>query len=738
MAAKWNRSEYYSPYTSIVQSSGCGKTRTVLEFSRSNWVFFVCFRETGSTGYPYRSFIADYLSKGALDFIRWNTKDHSLATAPISECDLVKLFYMSSWIACIRELKAHLEQSDFDCHEDYFKSWIGQQMQVDNTTGLIGTVFWRSILERTVRVLRGVNSSDFDNFRQQLYEQMVVSYKKLDQTIDTIGLFENDKCPRPMALLALDEASELSNRQIDQEKMLQLFRNAFGVIVPDRTRKADTRPKTLSFAILTDTQTKLVNFHPKYLPDRSKRRRQPTKLFDPLWLISNWNVDLEIADVSTEQQLKEFALKCGRYLWRCYSDCDYEEVVNLAGEKLLCVAALEGEVICTRNQAMALLGCRLALNFHAFASFIPELCSSHMAACLHVFENTDRILGSYPSEPVLADASAMISQNHLQFKISILLKYLRNEIREGVVEAGYRGELVAKILLLLARDSAVIVSKGNAPVHSFVQMTSVYNYLVSLCGKANIDSNFEHLTEDDFGKRFLNGGVVYFTHFAYVTYTPSRETMGQFFNRGAAIFCKRNQVGIDLIIPVKMVDGEWSFILVTVKNYASKSNEATLAPFKSSAEKSKTDTGKAPFPYLVLFMDINPSQPSQVKMISAEMRKTRQQSSQAKKNFPVTIAVTGLSDTIYPFISMYQGLHEELKSLAVAWVEPISFQTDNAKRNDLIRMTLPAYSPYDSVTRKADADVFLNANESQIGDAIKIQTDEELPEVPQAKYIRLK
>jgi hypothetical protein len=68
-AAKWKRSEYHAPFTSIIQSSGSGKSRTVYECGDNCWLFFLCFRPIGSSGYPHRSFAADYLSASALRLI---------------------------------------------------------------------------------------------------------------------------------------------------------------------------------------------------------------------------------------------------------------------------------------------------------------------------------------------------------------------------------------------------------------------------------------------------------------------------------------------------------------------------------------------------------------------------------------------------------------------------------------------------------------------------------------------
>ncbi|KAL7747894.1 hypothetical protein RI367_006641 [Sorochytrium milnesiophthora] len=59
--------QYFAPYTSIVQSSGCGKSRLIKELANEGiWVFYICLRKQsrddtpGAAGYPCRSTIADH------------------------------------------------------------------------------------------------------------------------------------------------------------------------------------------------------------------------------------------------------------------------------------------------------------------------------------------------------------------------------------------------------------------------------------------------------------------------------------------------------------------------------------------------------------------------------------------------------------------------------------------------------------------------------------------------------
>ena len=66
-AISWRYSNHNAPYTTIAQSSGSGKSRTVKELLESDnpstALFFVCFRKPRSTCYPFRSYISDFFDR---------------------------------------------------------------------------------------------------------------------------------------------------------------------------------------------------------------------------------------------------------------------------------------------------------------------------------------------------------------------------------------------------------------------------------------------------------------------------------------------------------------------------------------------------------------------------------------------------------------------------------------------------------------------------------------------------
>ena len=100
MSRKWMRSKYFAPYTVLVQSSGCGKTRMLREIGNMAPTVFICFRGRESTGFPLRSYIADYLGKDIYAFLKANNLIGNIGLS-----DLVVPYYLAFFTACFREYR---------------------------------------------------------------------------------------------------------------------------------------------------------------------------------------------------------------------------------------------------------------------------------------------------------------------------------------------------------------------------------------------------------------------------------------------------------------------------------------------------------------------------------------------------------------------------------------------------------------------------------------------------------
>ena len=105
------------------------------------------------------------------------------------------------------------------------------------------------------------------------------------------------------------------------------------------------------------------------------------------------------------------------------------------------------------------------------------------------------MISSTPSEPIVAEAAAQVLRHQN------MVDLLSQNVREGLIEKGQRGELVARLLFKLAHDRAlenmVIAHKDNqgqlkklytspipSSMHSFhSNMSTAYSIVIRIIAK---------------------------------------------------------------------------------------------------------------------------------------------------------------------------------------------------------------------------------------------------------------
>jgi hypothetical protein len=83
----------------------------------------------------------------------------------------------------------------------------------------------------------------------------------------------------------------------------------------------------------------------------------------------------------------------------------------------------------------------------------------------------------------------------------------------------------------------------------------VDEYLRSLVGPARLRAVLagSRMPKDERAR--LLGASMFLTHIVRARYTPDREDLLRFMARGAAVMCRRNEKGVDIIIPILLPDG---------------------------------------------------------------------------------------------------------------------------------------------------------------------------------------
>ena len=400
------------------------------------------------------------------------------------------------------------------------------------------------------------------------------------------------------------------------------------------------------FAVFIDTTSQITNFQLTSWHDSSFRvpsLPEPGPYqFPPIFVFSSIDVYSRVLNKSMctsspeEVADPERLLKFGRAGW--YSVyfqgnlssnvnlptpiyCSTVAILNIAISKLLCIPNLRLQNSFFNSsflptppnliKLIAILAPRLALTIGPYTLEAPELVASHLGVVTRTDDERRFLRIVYPSEPVLAEASARLT--HL-YGWANPLSALVHYVKGGIVETGFRGELITKIVCLMAMDEAlrsISISENRWQFSQPILVSHFLNHLIvplqgystfseGLRGVQDPD-NILHGTvnvNDEKLQRFLNG-YVFFNHFIRVDVKLSYSMLVHAWNRGAGIMCMTNTKGIDHVIPVMLdtkgdvkfgpLHGPWekehiqqarqhiSYILINSRNYASGKDQTGAA-----------------------------------------------------------------------------------------------------------------------------------------------------------------
>jgi len=236
------------------------------------------------------------------------------------------------------------------------------------------------------------------------------------------------------------------------------------------------------------------------------------------------------------------------------------------------------------NGFLAALSVRLMFDFDPRRMHATEMENLMVAGHLRVANvipaHREYVISSTPSEPIVAEAAAQVLRG--QNMVNLLALH----VREGLIEKGQRGELVARLLLTLAHDQALenmeIDHKPNQgrleklytspiPVVTFFRALFSQQYVDKLLLR-RADNNPRGLT---FEEAFRDAYVM-FTHFGKAAddWCMSHAFMFLALCRNMAISCREGMEYADLCIPIHFGRGEplsrktTSAILVSIKDKA--------------------------------------------------------------------------------------------------------------------------------------------------------------------------
>lgn len=611
--------KYYALFFAIVQSSGYGKSRMIFEAAKHGLNTIYSNVSTTSAGYPK-------CTTGLLDFL---TNINSVPHLQLFLCITYKIAH------------GHITKNDRAAKFLPLNSFQG--------TDFTFSFFWSKVINEFLcitdsKAVTQNNITEFQAYKffrgqQQSFGDYSLSKKRVDNKENGYIKLSDRTLLLPELLLVFDEARSLLK---DDEK--SVFRNLRRAL-----KGLGSRNMVLVFM---DTLTSVTNFSPAPVFDSSARYTETAKmLLPPFYEILTYDALFDYCplNLANEDEYFEF-FKQGRPLWgallkeplfrELLPDMRLESLIDFAQQKLLCMP--KAQILANKPSITGLLAV-MAIRFGVEGildhSTGARMMSSHMGTgtlfslnkckvncivILGIYLDDDRIrmVVMYPPEPVLAEAacrSLHYSQHtSLEDKISLFL----TQIICGVVSAGEIGEMICRMILALTYDSVMLSRFEMAGSGIYSAPTTVAEFLEELIAPSYTE-DFKAIfsTTDNkpaelcktgvFSGEYLSGEIS-FTSWTFLRAFNPKEAfvndtfLESLYKKRVAVVFQVNQAGTDFMIPVKLADGTFTFILVQVKNRDTLTNaERFEAAGPKLTPKSCFDID-LPNEYLALYVEIGP------------------------------------------------------------------------------------------------------------------------------------
>ncbi|EFJ24751.1 hypothetical protein SELMODRAFT_414145 [Selaginella moellendorffii] len=466
---------------SIFQSSGWGKSRTICELCREDvWVVYCSFAQ--GTGYPRRSPIAAWFLERVNSVIS-SEKEGQLSCMAFClayfEAVLEEFLIVAPSLTPEKFVKILYRSGDTD-EDGKASSPYPEQ----------GIRFWDAVKVRVEQLLpvyvgEGLYQSKGDTSGDCWKDWEERAARRMEPVVEKLERFSPGS-NKLKVLFVFDEARILVPELLDKNVFLPLrratsaFRQGDGVL-----------------ALFADT-AKIGNFAGEIWMDPSDRLPGTNlRLATPIWAcfwadhgIAEWNTICRQHDIPEDDVLSEYwPLRYGRPLWwstfrggleRYSSARALTNVFNLARDKLLggrggwskyALSPSSQDSRLKEEAALAVVGSRCAIHIDPHCAVVSTLVASYLMTVIKVNETRECLWAGWPMEPILAGAAADIMREldrrqrnrELYFPLAMALK-------SGWVSKGYRGELVARIIMLRALDKASMKARRSwCTVDEFVE-----------------------------------------------------------------------------------------------------------------------------------------------------------------------------------------------------------------------------------------------------------------------------
>lgn len=554
---------YHSLCFSIVQSSGFGKSRLVLEAGKAHLnVVYCCLRSPQSNGYPL-------CNRNVYQFIQQHNSVEDL-----------KLFIICTYtMACSEGSTSNvppmfLRENEGDENEKFENFW-------DEVIELVNRCRTDELAMARVisKFVRGQSAAVTDYREESFCVSLKYQIKsEKGKTVQVEGNFLTH------LVIVFDEARTLLDENCN--KTVSTLRNF-------QKAQQELKSKTCVLAfidtLLTISQYKpLISLDPSLRPVDQRSELLPA-FYEILTADPGPSSIIYDQNTTKEEELAQM-FSFGRPIWHAYyfaspDKYNYEQIqaaIHFARQKLSYVFKA-GDFV-SNDSATACMASHfgiLGIMDHTEAS---TLMSSFMGTCVYVGPDHLRLVVLYAAEPIVAEAACHILHGTFEKglkwnfdpRLSRFADYLEvfsSKIITGLVDIGDLGELLARVILSLSYDYAHLNGRSLGVKDFFsdsIRLRAFLNYL--------IPDSYQVAWKNHFGveliiipKEDLDG-----YHVAFTSWIPlyksapqafNQEHLRSYYQRRCAIILPLNHKGSDLVIPMKHSrTGIFSFITIQVRN----------------------------------------------------------------------------------------------------------------------------------------------------------------------------
>ena len=411
-------------YIVLVQGSGHGKTRGIIETCRLNGVLavYMCFREAGSTGFPVRGAHVD-------DVL---TLMHAKGVDPVNK------------LLCCILAAVEKRLLEFDNSKGAFSF---RPFGFDESFG-IDNSFWKDVLSY-----------------QECAEHRTFSTERLEVILRCIdSKFVGEKQKLKLVFI-WDEARALIQRpgstNVESTVASEAVPNAFRLL----RRVIMEREFEHTVSVFLDTSSTVSNFLPVSANDKSSRfsDRQPLPPFIHFGQ-SNAALMRRVGSFSKEAMPKEFTRESllelrGRALWISYRSVGttVSSLILTARLKFNAKSLFHGGKDAKLVAASMAAACAIAasvaqMDIVPISALASDMVHSHLGTLIAVSDDRKATLAGFPSEPIVARA-ALSFLNVETEECALVLQEVARALSHGLAltTAGAAGEFVSRIYLLLHR-----------------------------------------------------------------------------------------------------------------------------------------------------------------------------------------------------------------------------------------------------------------------------------------------